>query len=275
MTLLLDPLAWFGLALLVYAIVVNSPWQASLAAGGDHPAPFSLAGLLRLLYLLGPPLLAVGLRTIPADAMGLSLPAAGWRIGLGYLAVLLAAALLLALSLREPRAAAFLRSKRRAGSAPSESAPSAVEHIGRAGVDALLLESHWAFARAAALSVGLPHLGGDTPITNLGATMVLALLLLALEAALDPRQRAAWTLGDPRAARQGLLAATSMLLFAIGLSSIVAWLAHWLLRASLATPLTESASPDRPRSIRPPAPVEAPVVARPATPDTDIEPTIV
>jgi hypothetical protein len=274
MSLLLDPLAWFGLALLVYAIVVNSPWHDALTMDGDSQAPLTLAGMLRLLYLLGPPLLAVGLRTIQADALGLGLPIAGWPTWLGYGVVILAAALLLALSLREPRAAAFARTKRRT-QARSESTKGMMGRIGRAGVDALLLESHWAFARAAALSVGLPRIGGDTPVTNLGASLVLALLLLVLEAALDPRQRAAWTLGDPRAARLGLLAATSMLLFAVGLSSIVAWLAHWLLRASLVTPLPTSPLPDRPRPFQPPAPTEPTVVARPAGPDTDIEPTIV
>ncbi|MFQ5460466.1 MAG: hypothetical protein ACE5EL_06695, partial [Anaerolineae bacterium] len=90
------------------------------------------------------------------------------------------------------------------------------------------LEAHWAFFRAAVLTVGL----SDT-----GAAVFIALGLLALEAWSDPRRRAA--IRDPIAAHrlavQGCAAIMSGLVFLATGSTPVCMVAHLALRSGLLT----------------------------------------
>ena len=261
MSLWLEPLLWFAGALVVAAFVSNGPWRDGL----ERPLPWgiTLYDALRSVYLMLPLLLAVGLRVLSPGSLGLGFPPAQLLPWLASGLAVVAAGFLLAVPLRERHAAAFARARRGEGGRDPRTR---VAHWGRAGIEALQLELHWAFVRAAALTVGLPRPEDSEPGINLGASLTLALLLLALEAAIDPRRRAAWVVGDPRMARQGLLATLSMLLFALGPSSLLPWLAHWLLRGSLVEPTAELGSPTIPAVDGSP---------RPHRTESDIEPTVV
>lgn len=215
--LLLQPLLWIGISIAIHALATN----ALLLTDGAPPR--WQRELARALYCLGIPLLALGLRVLdgPAD-LGLVAPT---RPMISLAALLIVGAGAASAILLVERAGAGLPPAGRPGFPPAEPLAWASWH-------ALLQETHWAFFRAAALSLALPAAIAG----SLGLRMAIALGLLALEAATSPTLRHAMhdaSTARPHA-RAAALAVASALLFTLTGSSLVAFLAHLLVLTLLA-----------------------------------------
>jgi len=170
----------------------------------------------RLTYLTAPYLAAIALRLAEASELGLALPPSGASWLLAAAIAIATAMAILAVSVSLVPVLVPLGERR------------AIDRqtAGALALETCALEAHWAFFRAAVLTVGL----SDT-----GAAVFVALGLLALEAWSDPRRRVA--IRDPMAAHrlavQGCAAIMSGLVFLATGSTPVCILAHLALRTGL------------------------------------------
>ncbi len=251
MTLAYQPLLWFAASLFVYGAAVNIPWSPAARRSLEPGLPW-----LRATWLLGVPIAAVALRIPAPGSMGLRPPA---PLLAGSLAALCAT--LIAYVVLRFASPGWPPPLRRGMKRPTLD----LMRAGANGWEAMQTEAHWAFARAAALSAGLPALGEGVSRASLGLGLGLAVALLALEAASRPATRAAWATGDRATAHGAALMLLSMVVFALCGSSIVAWISQWALRsAGICTASTRSTWPLDAQELPPQA-----VAPR------EIEPTIV
>lgn len=189
--------------------------------------PASWLSVAQLLYLAGVPLLTLALRIVPPVRMGLIGPNSA-RTSLLAVGVVVAGVAMLLIARRH-----FDLALQRAPVAtwrwPS------MPDMGWALLGALCLELHWAFFRAATLTL---------PFATVGQAVMLALGLLALEGWSNPWRRAA--LAEPDQSRdlaQGaVLALASAGTFLLTGSSLLALLLHVLARGALtvASPVADS-----------------------------------
>jgi hypothetical protein len=217
-----DPLAWGLAALGARALAVNLPWVLGDAARPPIAPPGGLqawrrrgevALAARACYLLGVPLGALALRVVPPALLGLTLPldARSWLFACATCVVTVGIVV---------AARADVGSPRRGSSEGAPPRPRAAL-LGAVALDAVLIESHWAFFRAVGLAVGPPSV-------TLGAYIGVA--LLAIEAWLDPAQRTIWTAPEParRAVVSAALAIQSTTVFLLTGSSLLALGTHLL-----------------------------------------------
>lgn len=286
--LLLNPLVWSLGALLLYALATNLDWllrnePSALGSWSSRLESWSTEAtrreLLRLLFLLGLPLLALALRIPSAAQVGLPRPPAAdlnrfdprnWQAA-GQLPWFQDAGIVLALAIlslgmlvlgRAWRAAAEGRASRPSWLRPDR------EKLGNGALDVVAREAHWALMRAGILSIGL---------ANQSLAVFLSLVLIGLEAWTNPEIRAAADKADSlsTAGQHAVLAIASGLVFLYTGSSL--WAAAGNLLVTLA--LTGLVDPAQAISDRPTL-ADRKQRARPrpeAKPDPTeaIEPTIV
>ncbi|MFN2115834.1 MAG: hypothetical protein ACK2T6_08965 [Anaerolineae bacterium] len=219
--MLSEPLAWVVGSVVLYAAATNLAWAAEVGDGRHSMLRRArmisrdprAVELLRAAYLLGVPVLALATRVAHPTSLGLVIPAS-LAASVAALAVV-AATVIAIIGSRSMLARALGWTWRAEAIVPP------ADQLARLALVALLLESHWAFFRAAGLSVA-----GANPTL----AVYVALGLLAVEAWSNPALRVVHdgTLGAARQARTGALAVMSGTVFLITGSSISSLVGHLL-----------------------------------------------
>jgi hypothetical protein len=220
----LQPLTWILVPLVGAAVFWNLAWYAResqtpalarLLELADRPPPWPTVAWG--LYLAAVPMVALALRVVTPERMGLQGPTSAATAGVAIAIAVSIAAFLLATrqwfyrATRRPRTMAVTGHDART--------------VGNMALFALFLELHWAFFRAGLLSLGFDRAS---------LAVFLALGVLAIEAWSDPRRRG--DLDEPETASNlaegAALAILSSVTILVTASSILALVLHIAVRGA-------------------------------------------
>lgn len=252
--MLYEPLVWAVGSIALYAVVTNAAWvllvEPRAASTWHRVRTWSsdprIIAVGRGAYLLGVPVVALALRVVRPEQVGLVMPSSVVGVAVGLAVVVATLVVIVAAEAQMARAHGlpWRLELRRPG----------IEQLGSLALGALLLEAHWALFRAGGLSVAS---------RNWTLAVYLGLALLAVEAWSNPALRLAHR--DPSGvsgqARTAAVAVMSGTVFLASGSSILSLIGHLLVgTAILALWPRETHSPEREGATRDTPSVEPTVV---------------